>query len=217
MKLQDVMDGLFRRGYLREVGKLAARDLPSQAKALPVRVAADADTLLEQHRVLAVDALGVSNLRITALALAHYRALRDSGLDRRAALGVVKEALVEPNRRKMAFFTRATLRLHPAPFKLFASISRNKQAAAYGDSFEFEHDTDAMQSYFHTTVKKCLYHDFFVGAGAPELTPVFCAYDDLWGEHLAAGEYGVQFTRPTTIGWGDDVCRFQFKRTPRRK
>jgi hypothetical protein len=131
------------------------------------------------------------------------------------ALEWVREALIEPSRKKIIFFTRLTLRLKRDPLPLVSAISKGKQAKAYGAAFEMEHETDDLRSYFTTRVKKCLYHDFFCANGSPEMTRVFCAFDDTWGNVLETGEYGVKFERPTTLGAGDDMCRFQFKRTSR--
>jgi hypothetical protein len=217
MNIARLMDNFFRRGYLAEVRKQLAVLLPGQEFALTERIAANADTLLAENQHFAIDTPAVSNLKITSLALATYRVVLDCGVERRAALGFVKNVLLEPNRKKMAMMSKLTLRFTREPLKLMASISKGKQTAAYGKAFDFEHDTDDMRTYFTTTVKKCLYHDFFRANGAPEMTAVFCSYDDLWGDTIATGEYGVKFTRPTTIGWGHEMCRFEFKRAPRRK
>ncbi len=213
MNIQQIPDGMFRRGYLREVKKRLTAILPGEEKVLTEQVAAEGDALLHANAHMAIDAPARSNLVMTSLALATYRVLLTKGIERRAALTFVQEALLEPNRKWMALFTRISLRLSRDRLALLASISKSKQTHAYGIAFDFEHETDEMKSYFTTRVKKCLYHDFFRANGAPEMTPVFCAFDNLWGDVIANGEYGVRFDRPTTMGWGDDICRFEFKRT----
>jgi hypothetical protein len=215
MSIAPLMDNFFRKGYLKEVRKQLSAIFAGQETALTERIAANADTLFAENQCFAIDTPAASNLKIISLALATYRVLLDCAIERREALSFVKNVLVEPNRKKTAVMSKWMLRFSRDPLKLMASISKGKQTAAYGKAFDFEHNTDEMRSYFTTTVKKCLYHDFFRANGAPEMTPVFCAYDDLWGDIMATGEYGVQFTRPTTIGWGDAVCSFEFKRTPR--
>jgi hypothetical protein len=122
---------------------------------------------------------------------------------------------VEPQRKKITFSMRIMLRVNRDPMLMMVSISRKKQKSVYGKTFEFEEETNVAEGIFTNKVKKCLYHDFFRANGAPEMTPVFCAYDDTWGDMLANGEYGVQFERPTTLAAGDDMCRFQFRRTTR--
>lgn len=215
MDIYTVLDGVFERGYMREVAKQIKIRLPGQEKILCERIVSNAHSLVETNRILAVDKPALSNIKITSLALATYRTLMSIEIEKREALNMVKTILVEPQRRKIAFSMRLMLRLNRNPMSMMVGISRRKQKSAYGIAFEFEEETDASSSFFTSKVKKCLYHDFFCANGTPELTLVFCAYDDTWGEILAGGEFGVQFSRPTTLASGDDMCRFQFRRTTR--
>lgn len=62
-------------------------------------------------------------------------------------------------------------------------------------------------------IERCSFNEFFRRNGAPELTAVMCAFDTVRAEELSNPEYGLRFERPTTLGWGDDLCRFQFTNT----
>lgn len=166
-----------------------------------------------QH--LLVDELAVSNARMSAQTTAAYQLLLEQGRPQSDLLPLLKSALVEPGRQMTALVSKLMQRASRDPFKSMASIASSKQAAVYGKGFTFEYDKDGMQTYHFTMVKKCLYHEFFKANGAPELTALFCAVDDNWSDTMQDGKYGVRFDRPTTIGFGDEMCRFEFRRTKR--
>lgn len=67
--------------------------------------------------------------------------------------------------------------------------------------------------FFSNNVKKCFWYDFLSSQGMAELTWVFCDLDKLWFEEINPELSGVEFNRPTTISAGDDMCRFEFKRS----
>jgi hypothetical protein len=57
---------------------------------------------------------------------------------------------------------------------------------------------------------RCLYVNTLTAYGAPELTPVFCKLDEVWG---AALEPKVIFERPRLLSRGDSGCEFCYKRS----
>jgi hypothetical protein len=90
--------------------------------------------------------------------------------------------------------------------------SRTRATHTYGATFEFEHEGDGSGDFFASNVTRCFYHTFFLANGAPELTPVFCDWDNLWAEEIVPARHGLRFARPTTLASGGDMCRFQFHR-----
>ena len=212
MSFNDRMTRMLMNSYMKEFRKQLSAALPHQADRIAAQIMPLSDTLYKDNEAMVVDDPSNSNIHLTSLALASYRLLRQAGMERRAALSIVQVALVEPSRRKMSFFSRLAVRFWPDPLRLMADISRSKARTAYGKTFIFEHHTDNMRTYFFSHVKKCLYHDFFKANGAPEMTPVFCAFDDNWSSTMQDPRSRVQSSRPTTIGAGDDMCRFEFRR-----
>jgi hypothetical protein len=213
MSINDRLTQMVINSYIKEIRKQLQIALPSQAHQITEQILPLSDSLYKQNEALIVDEPGATNIRLTSLALASYRLLRQTGMERRAALSIVQTALVEPSRKKMMFFSRLAVRFWPDPLRLMAGISRNKARTAYGKAFIFEHHTDNMQTYFFSHVKKCLYHDFFKANSTPEMTPVFCAFDDNWSNAMQDPRSRLRFVRSTTIGAGDDMCRFEFRRT----
>jgi hypothetical protein len=215
MSLSTRLTQMLSNSYVKEIRTQLQTALPSQADQIANQIMPLSDTLYAQNEVLIVDAPAATNIRLTSLALATYRLLQQAGVDRRTSLCLIQAALVEPSRKKMALFSHLIVRFWPDPLRLMSSISRNKARTAYGKAFIFEYQTDDLRSYFTSHIKKCLYHDFFKANGAPELTVVFCAFDDNWSDVMKGPKSRLQFTRPTTVAAGDDMCRFEFRRTER--
>lgn len=182
------------------------------SKELLSAIHAQAQVLYDANIDLIVDEPGSSTIRISALALAAYRQLIVCIGDRKQARQLVQAALLRPQKSQVQSLSRLMLRLSRNPLALMATISKKKQLDAYGKGFTFTTHSDNMKSYYVTYVHRCLYHEFFKANGAAELTLAFCAFDNLWGDLLQNGEYGVYFSRPTTIAAGDDMCRFEFSR-----
>ena len=74
-----------------------------------------------------------------------------------------------------------------------------------------EREVDNRDKYL-VNVKKCFYHNFFVANEVPQLTPIFCDFDNVWGDELKKKGINVRFDRPETMGYGGDMCKFQFTR-----
>lgn len=207
---------MVQKPYLKALTRELAATMPGQAGNFAADTRTLADDLFARSEALIVDAPGVQNIRLTSLVLASYRELLKRGVPRRNALMMIKAAFVEPSRKKIQRSGRLLFYFLRDPLKAFARISMKKQADAYGKGFTMSHDTDDMQTYFFTNVTRCLYHEFFKANDAPELTPIFCAYDDNWGDLLKTGEHGVRFERPSTLGEGGEACRFNFYRSERK-
>lgn len=164
-----------------------------------------------QHFV--VDDPSHHNIVMTSWVLAAYKTLRNS-FDESKAKEIVRYAFIEPDRKLFQFFTRVSLWLSRDALKTMAKVSKDKEVRAYGKTFSFERERDDNTAYF-LNVNKCLYHDFFVKNGAPELTAVFCDFDTNWAEVIDPKRHGLKFERPGTLGYGQKKCQFQFSKVQR--
>lgn len=81
----------------------------------------------------------------------------------------------------------------------------------YGDSFEFNYVKNEAEGSFGCHITKCFFNDFFTKYGVPELTTVLCHWDENWLEEIDKEKHGLTYSRPTTLGYGGDKCRFDFK------
>ncbi|MFI7128956.1 L-2-amino-thiazoline-4-carboxylic acid hydrolase [Nonomuraea sp. NPDC050153] len=161
-----------------------------------------------RHRI--VDEPARHNLRMTLALVAAYELLLPR-LGRAATIEAVRVAFVEPLGEATRHGTRAMLDTAPDPFLAMVAVSRSREEHAFGKGFVFERPVDDDQRY-HVDVRRCFYHDVLVANGAPELTPVMCAFDANWIEAIEPDRHGFGFERRTTIGLGGTHCPFHFTR-----
>lgn len=150
------------------------------------------------------------NTKYVAAVLAGYRALDGSRPDA-DLIGTLTSAFVEPMAPWVRQGTRALLDAADDPFAAMVALARAREIDDFGAAFDFEHPEDDART-FRADVRRCGYHDFFVAHGAPELTPVLCAFDLSWIEAIDPARHGFTFTRSTTIGTGGRTCPFRFAR-----
>jgi hypothetical protein len=92
------------------------------------------------------------------------------------------------------------------------AVARDREGADFGAEFRFSHPHDD-DLRFHADVHRCGYHERLTRLGAPELTPVLCAFDTSWIGAIDPERDGFAFSRDTTIGLGGTHCPFHFRRT----
>lgn len=188
-------------------GRLADGD---RARRLTETVEAQSAALVAAHDDWLVDEKAASHLRVSAVVLATYRAL-DGAMSRNALLGLIREAFVEPLRATVGEATGQWLDHAPDPFQAITDISKSRERDYFGAAFAFDRPRDDGGAYY-LDIRRCLWHSFFVAEGAPELTPIFCAFDENWIEAVVPGRHGVRFARATTLGTGGPLCPFHFFR-----
>lgn len=165
----------------------------------------------ERHREMIVDKPAELNLRAVVMVWSAYSTLQESGIGEKLAFHIVRTALVSRQKKTIRFLYGLLKFLRIDMFKFISGISKSKQISAYGKGFVHEILADDRTA-FRFVVKKCFYHSFFVKVGAPQLTAIFCDYDNAWGDLLNLGGTNVRFSRPQTIGWGGNCCEFNFER-----
>lgn len=64
----------------------------------------------------------------------------------------------------------------------------------------------------HYVVRRCIFHDVFTEAGAPELTPIICDYDFKYHSAVFREFYFDRNGNPNnTIGHGAELCHYVWK------
>ena len=180
-------------------------------------IRSDASGLAEQNGQLAKDPISVRWIALCSMLLALYRSLRSSLGDDKRTLELLHESLTGLYRPTSYIQDRFGIS-QDSREEAFRRVSENfvsRGEAMFGEGFRYVDDVRDDGRVF-VNVEKCLFNDFFLRNGAPEVTAVMCAFDSVWADELNKPEYGVHFERPTTFGRGDDVCRFQFKSTRRK-
>lgn len=139
--------------------------------------------------------------------LAIYQVLRTNSGDQESALAEVDELF----HRVFAWRRRqiGLLRWLPNPFALFRPIARRTTERNYppeGWDIEWVEDSDQRLAF---TIRRCIYLEMMTAAGAPELVPHICGFDD-W--MFAALPPSIAWERTTTLGRGGDRCDFCWHR-----
>lgn len=97
----------------------------------------------------------------------------------------------------------------PDPFHVFKALTRWVLPRGYpAEGWDMEIIEDN-ENCFAFDTHRCFYLDTLTSYGMPELTPLYCAMDDLWCEALPST---ITWERTKTLGRGDDVCDFRWCR-----
>lgn len=204
--IEALFESLIRAGHLPG---------PEQSEPFRQTLRADTQRIFADNRDLAVDAGGEIALRLSSLVLAARNTIALLIADREEILRVLSETIVEPRRPAVRAWlgTRMGITREAADqaFQKAAENFRPVGAATFGRSFVYEQESQT-PTHSVVAIRRCLFNDFFRRNEATELTPLFCALDNLWANELNTGPYNVSFERPTLLSAGDDSCRFQFTR-----
>jgi hypothetical protein len=211
-EINDAFASQFLRGVSEQ---LTAAEL-ERWKAAQLSVSSDASCIAEENAQLAVDPAGADFIEFSSMLLATYRSLRSSLGDEERTLKLLGEALMRPLREQITSYIETRFGIsQDAPEETFRRVSQNFKSRGEvnaGRGFRYVDDVRDDRRAF-VNIERCLFNDFFRQNGAPEVTPILCALDNVWADELSKPRYGVRFERPTTLARGDDACRFHFTKT----
>ncbi len=182
---------------------------------LEASVCARAAILLEQNEARAIDDPSRQWLLLSSIILAAYQELRSFVGDTQPVLSILRNAMTVPFAEHLTAYIADRFGIsQDAPEEAFTRIGENFKARGeerFGEAYTYVQEVqDGGRSFIN--IQKCFFNDFFRANGMPEVTPIFCAMDNLWAEELEKPCYGVRFERPTTLAQGGDMCRFQFSK-----
>jgi hypothetical protein len=203
---------VFQHQYFQALSRCLADAVPGEEAELCQAIEALVPAIFEANAAMIEDEPSEFHLRMTSLVLASYRVLLPRLSPPERILEILQYALKEPYRAEMKSGFRQWLDTAPNLLKGMAEGARAKATWGYGKTFTFEYEGDGEGDFFASNVTRCFYHSFFVANGAPELTPVFCEWDSIWAEEIDPTQHGLRFDRPTTLGYGGGMCRFQFRK-----
>jgi hypothetical protein len=213
---KPLIDDAFASQFLRGVSERLTSTELERWQADQVSVRPDASRIAEENAGLAEDPAAARWIQLSSMLLATYRSLRSSLGDGKRALTVLREALTRPFEEQITSYIRARFGIsQDAPQEAFHRVSENFKSrgeVSFGRSFRYVDDVRDDRRAF-VNIERCLFNEFFRRNGAPEITPILCALDNVWADELGKPRYGIRFERPTTLAKGDDACRFQFTKT----
>ena len=211
-----MIDDAFASQFLRGVSERLTSTELERWQADQVAIRPDASRIAEENARLAEDPAAGRWIQLSSMLLATYRSLRSSLGDEKRALTILREALTRPLQGQITSYIQARFGIsQDAPQEAFHHVSENFKSRgelSFGRSFRYVDAIHDDRRAF-VNIERCLFNEFFRRNGAPEITPILCALDNVWADELSKPRYGVRFERPTTLAKGDDACRFQFTKT----
>lgn len=198
---------LFRRRLRARLRTFGA----TVASALTREVFARAEMLVETNRHRIADRASGSHLRMCAAVTATYQVLRSHAETASTSLDIAREAFLTTGAKGPDWMMRLLPKLVRDPFRFTVNVSKKKQAAYYGCTFERVVEQDDDEAY-RMTVTRCFYHRFLVDHGVAELGSAFCEKDFDWARAIRPETHRFAFDRPTTLLTTGDPCRFEMRR-----
>jgi hypothetical protein len=185
------------------------KSIVPDGKRAATRIRDNAQALFWQRAPSLPDKQAKMVIAPCCLVLAAYREVRGRpALADVEAFELVRTAVSRTFQKPMRFFTRLWLWLTRDPLKrLRGQRWKNLSRRLYGASLEF--DQEETESSVDLIVRRCAYHQFFLEAGEPALTRVFCAWDRNWMDVVDQSKRPLRAERPSTISTGGDCCRFR--------
>ncbi|MDX9863606.1 MAG: L-2-amino-thiazoline-4-carboxylic acid hydrolase [Anaerolineaceae bacterium] len=154
--------------------------------------------------------LHVDQLVVPALAL--YQILLEKIGDRTQAVTEVQEVLFCGPVGKVARVA-GLLKIVPGSHSVLRRVVRLANRIAFsGAGFDIRYTADDDQAVAFD-IHRCLYLDVLTGYGAPELTPVFCYFDDYIAKFFPDE---ITWKRQSTLGRGGPYCDFCYARTEKK-
>jgi hypothetical protein len=201
----DTLYGAMEQGFFFVLSQGEGQDIEQVIRA-------ELTALYESKRGLAMDAQSTFHLRCATLALAGYRVLQRS-VSKDDAFEKVRRAFIEPGRADTFGEMAELMNTATDPFRQLVAHTKSQEEQFLGSTFRFERVQDDDQAY-KVHVHECFYHSFFSEKGAPELTKLACDINANWIDAIEPAKHGVQFERPSMLGYGDDKCQFHYYRLP---
>lgn len=209
-------DTFFRRRFFNALGGQLRDALPNAERARwrrEMQRQARVIYAANAHRI--VDEASRWHLAWVSRVLAAYHVVRPIVDNQEKTLALLRAANEAPFRAtNPALLLLIRYGIPPLrPEQAFSALARNfkrrGERTFFGRGFTYEQDRLDGQRNF-VNIRQCFFNDFFRANGAPELMRLFCPIDDLLLGELGKPKYRVRAERPTALGFGDDMCRFQF-------
>lgn len=200
----------YQKELLRRLQKRIVRLEIPDAQGMLGGLENEIERIIAENSGMVVDDRTLPHLRLTATVLACYSALFSGSMDQQLAIELIEEVFAGIGRAMLRLYTWVLLTFSRDPFNAITHAGSQRALNQYGREWEFRiEETDRC---FSMTATKCFYADFFRAVGEPQLTRVFCRWDQNWIEPIDPARHKISFDRPTTIGFGGKECPFIFKR-----
>ncbi len=206
------MDGLNLKFKLSNYDRYFLKKLPQSLKQLMDEELMEAKNrfvvIFNEESEHIMDEPGQSFQLMCSYMAAYYEKLNSKGLSKEKILDLLSESLIKSaGGNYVKWMTRIMLWIKRDKRK-FIEKSTLQSKKTYGSFLDMREENAPKQ--FTSVITSCGFFDFFNRRGIPELTSIFCKWDDLWAKEINKQNCGVRFERPTTIAEGEESCRFEF-------
>lgn len=203
-------DVQYQKELIRRIRRRLDRQGKLRGSSFAQHVTPAIERIIKAKSRMVVDEQTRPHLRLTACVLACYQELALGGMAHDQALELVNNAFTSIGRITLRLYAQALLTFSRDPFLALTRAAKQRVLTQYGNAWEFRvvdtHD------YFSMTATKCFYNDFFNETAVPQLTAIFCHWDQNWIGSIDPGKHKMHFERPTTMGSGGSECPFIFRR-----
>ncbi|MXQ55600.1 L-2-amino-thiazoline-4-carboxylic acid hydrolase [Shimazuella alba] len=185
----------------------------NQSKEIIKEINLKSKEIQNDHRDWIIDEPSRYHLETVAIVLSTYLILK-SVWSKEEAFHSIRKAFIEPFREYGKEKTNLTLDSEN-PFRQIVDLSRMREQYFFGSTFTFERVQDDEHAYL-LDVTNCFYHNFFSKNNAPELTAIFCEFDNIWIDSIDTKKHKFYFERTETMGLGGKKCPFYFYQGEKR-
>ena len=189
---------------------LAGKNEPGDPELISQAFHTEYNRLLSENRNWVEDEQSEFHLHFMALLLAGYKEILKVSTQEEA-LAVLKKAAIDSVKDDIQQGVRYALDYANDPMRVLVEASKEREEMFFGRTFTFARICDDEERY-HLHVQKCFYHRFAVYHSVTELMNILCEWDWIWAGAIDPERHGFRFSLPTTLGYGNDVCRFYFER-----
>lgn len=143
-----------------------------------------------------------------AYVLAAHKLLLSQGMDATQSMDALTKSFQQFGAGWVKWSMRIAIWFKIFTRKYLESNTLKTTRTRYGNTFSVQEEKE--KDSYTLVIHKCGYHGFFLRHGHPELTPIFCQWDNIWSEEINTRKSGIKFKRPTTIAENKPHCRFEF-------
>eukprot|EP00871_Galdieria_phlegrea_P006052 jgi/Galph1/934/GphlegSOOS_G5730.1 len=217
----SVVNRAFRHVYFRTLPLKQQEELKGKQEDICRTIETEAKILCSRHSHRLVDERSAAHIHLCAMALASYKTLLPFfGTDEKKVMNIIGKGfgLADVNsssKSGLQWILRFMLLVSLNKMKTLKRMAENIERD-FGKGFEIrqesQEDENGRLISHQMTVKHCLYHDFFVAEGYPQVTQLFCALDRSYFGEVNEKRHGVRFTLSQTLVDADS-CIFRFEKS----
>ena len=211
----DIYSITFERHYMKHLRRELNNVAPGEkVESICTAVPKEVEKIFTSNTKRILDKPGQRDILMASYVLASYCIARQHIDDVDLVKQSIKNAFCSYGRGFIKLITRLSLLFSRDRMKAMVESSKNLDQK-HGKHMVWEAEGDGV-SFYSENIKQCGYHEFFKANGAPELTILLCDWDNNWADEIKPDKHGIEFSRPTTIAKGDDMCRFQFRKVDKK-